>query len=215
MKDMIHKTYNDKMSERDVKHHTFDKKLSTPEDSVYVSDDGKRVIYTQRGSHTKDDWIFDDARLVVDELARVGSEHTGLPLESLSSFLPDRPRRDKAELIYKMIKVKYPNAKIHLGGHSLAGSLSKHILYKNPHDDIIGYGFNSATHSKHDKVQDTRYYPYRTISHDGRSGDIVSSTADAFHPNTRLMKTAQKENETPVSLHGMGNFPKKLPKHRK
>ena len=101
-------------------------------------------------------------------------------------YLPARGRRDNAEIIFNKIKEDYPKAEIHLTGHSLGGSLTKHLLYKNRKDkNIRGYGYNAIPHVDFEDKQkvktDRRYIPYRAVSEN--MGDFASVTGDKKYKN--------------------------------
>ena len=210
-RDSANKVYNDDLKKRDISGYKLVKSLSNDENSVYVNKDETDVIYAQRGSHTAKDWLYDDVRLGADELTDIFERNTGIPIRKAGDkvFLPKRERREKTNKLYIKIKNMFPNANIHLTGHSLASSLTKHILHKHDDKNIRGYGFNSAPHrdfeNKIKEKYDYRYIPYRSKSNIG-TGDIVSSLHDAYYPNVREIKTKKKFHKDPFSLHLMDNF---------
>lgn len=121
-------------------------------------------------------------------------------------YLPARGRRDNAEIIFNKIKEDYPKAEIHLTGHSLGGSLTKHLLYKNRKDkNIRGYGYNAIPHvdfeDKQNVKTDRRYIPYRAVSEN--MGDFASVTSDKKYKNVVNVKG---KAINPFSLHSMDNF---------
>jgi hypothetical protein len=199
------------VSERHIQNAKLDKKLSDEENSVYVENGGRNVIWANRGTHLpnilKD--VFDDLDIGKGMvLTALGKSEL---IDKLSKFTDIGSRKRKAEELLVKIKDKYKNKKLHIAGHSLGGEIVKHILYKNPNDKtIFGYGFNSAHHRKfHNKQlmkEDERYKGYRSSG--SVASDIVSSLGDSGYLSTKYIKSLNKYS---IHNHYIDGFPDKKP----
>ena len=191
------------IADRDITNTKLDKKLSDDENSVYVENGGRNIIWAQRGSTRLKDFVIDD----VDILRGMGM--TGYDkLFTSEMYRNVGSRKDEAEKLLAKIKDKYKNKKLHITGHSLGGALTKHILHKNPNDKtMFGYGYNSAHHRDFHKKQivkeDERYKGYRTTRSDG--SDPVSALGDSGYLSTKYVKGIGTDS----LIHSIDNFPDK------
>ena len=103
--------------------------------------------------------------------------------------------------MYHHLRNTYPDATIHLSGHSLGGKLVKFLLATNPHDKKLrGTGFNAAYDGYYQEAMDKRggkgdkrYRGYRLSGDD--IGDLVSKYGDGEYSDTPKFHYTEKELE--------------------
>jgi hypothetical protein len=188
--------------DRDITNAKLDKKLSDDENSVYVENGGRNIIWAQRGTARGKD--IPDGIDIFRGMGMTGYDK----LFTSEMYGNVGSRKDKAEKLLAKIKDKYKNKKLHITGHSLGGALTKHILHKNPNDKTMyGYGYNSAHHRDFHKKQivkeDERYKGYRTTRKDG--SDFFSALGDSSYLSTKHIKGI----DTDFLVHSLNNFPDK------
>ena len=105
-----------------------------------------------------------------------------------------------------------PYKEVHISGHSLGGSLVKHVLANNPDDTrIVGYGFNAAPDDafyqrrKDKNKYDYRYKPYLTYNEKDNRHDPLGGISETDHDNLRRTKS----DKISMALHAIENFKNK------
>lgn len=150
MADVAYKGYEN------YKNYTLDNELSFDGNYVYKNKDHNNdIIMALRGTDNKKDLISDIGILTNNQKY-------------------DKRFIDTLEQ-YNKVKSKYNNSNIRITGHSLAGSLTKHILKNNKDDNIKGFGFNSGQGLSFNEmfedwmIKDNRFTNYKI------GGDPVSA----------------------------------------
>lgn len=207
------------IDKRKLKGYYVDKDLTNEETTVYISnldksnvDALKKIIIGFRGT-TGITNIYDmstDAGLFLKK---------GVPSfakEIYGKYSPSEYRQRAARDLYTKIKQKYLFKAVHLSGHSLGGSLVKHVLANNPHDKrIVGYGFNAAPDDSfyqrrkdpiNNNKYDFRYKPYITYNENDNLHDKIGRISELDHDNLRRIKSDRSSWINPVSLHSMDIF---------
>ena len=204
------------IDKRSISGYYVDKDLTTDETTVYISDKKinglSKIIIGFRGT-TGITNIYDmatDAGLFLK---------MGLPSftkELYGKYSPAEYRQRDALKLYTKIKQKYVYNSVHLSGHSLGGSLVKHVLANNPHDKrLVGYGFNAAPDDafykrRKDPINnnkyDFRYKPYLTYNEDDNLHDKIGRISELDHDNLRRIKSDEGSWINPVALHSMDIF---------
>ena len=215
-----------------------------PENTVFVSPDKKNVIVAYRGTvvkkqDTPDQAIFEgdqvpDTDIMLDMLEEGVNKFykkLGFDWKKLTEKIRPKPTYDlldniftqrlkKSEAQLKDIKKRFPDAKIHLVGHSLGGKVTKSMLARNPDDKkLFGYGFNAAHdqrfHDRQEKGEDKRYKGYRLVGEN--VGDWASVIGDGSYSNTKYLtpKKGVDYNLDSSLYHSLSAFPNVIPEREK
>ena len=183
-----HQSYGENIQNRHI-HNKYDTDptLTDAENTVYVHKRKKKLVWGLRGSHTAHDWIVSDGAIAYETL------HPGARTDVRV------PRERSTITLYKKNRKKYPDHKIIMAGHSLAGHLVKDVLKHTNDPNLHGYGFNSAPHKAFDNdvangKHDSRFTAYRTRL------DPVSAASLVHHQNTNTVPWAVG------NPHSSGNF---------
>jgi hypothetical protein len=210
------------IDKRKLKGYTVDKDLTTDETTVYISnldksnvDELKKIIIGFRGTQTTL-----GVPSVFDAISDVGlflkKGVPGFTEKLYGKYSPSEYRQRAARELYQKIKSKYLYNSVHLSGHSLGGSLVKHVLADNPHDKrLVGYGFNAAPDDSFYKRRknilnnnkyDFRYKPYITYNEEDNLHDKIGRISELEHDNLRRIKSDRSSWINPISLHSMDIF---------
>ena len=129
-------------------------------------------------------------------------------------------RFKKSQLQLKDLRQRFPDANIHLVGHSLGGAITKNMLALNPDDKkLFGYGFNAAHdqrfHDGQQKGEDKRYKGFRLSGEN--VGDWASVIGDGSYSNTRYItpKKGVDYNLASSLYHSLDAFPNVIPMREK
>jgi hypothetical protein len=204
------------IKDRHIEGYTVDKELTTYETTVYVSDKQpnglSKIIIGFRGTTGMTN-LYD---MMTDASLFLKMGIPGFMEEIYGAYSPADYRQRDALTLYTKIKQKYLYNSVHLSGHSLGGSLVKHVLANNPHDKrLVGYGFNAAPDQKFYKQRknilnnnkyDFRYKPYLTYNEDDNLHDKIGRISELDHDNLRRIKSDEGSWFNPVALHAMENF---------
>jgi len=147
--DAINSSYGQKNSIKELEKNGYakDNSLSNHNQSVYVNNKDKKLLYNVAGSHNAYDFIVPDIQLAIGRLK-------------------ESNRYKEAENTLKKAKDKYKGYSTTLTGHSLSGAIVNGIAKKGDNDKV--YSLNGAYTLGQKTTNNKNFHNYRV------QGDIVS-----------------------------------------